>query len=152
MARRPARQPLATSFAALGAALVILALIFGTSERRGAAEPETKQETSVKYEINASGQTYNPEGSVDPNMDPDLIRVEATNGRVGYVESALMHHPPGLSVPVTEGEVEAYMSHPLVMDGWSLPVYEADGVTQVGEFHITGYRNSLKQRDLVAPK
>jgi hypothetical protein len=76
--------------------------------------------------VNASGQTY---GAANQNGIPDLVAVQATNGRSGYVY-AYQLYPPG---PKTIKQALAQNSAPPTR----MTVYESDGKTAIGEF-ITG--------------
>jgi hypothetical protein len=75
---------------------------------------EAQYATSVTtpWGINANGQTY---GTPNENGIPDLTAAQATNGKVGYYESDAMW----------DGA-----------EGDTLPVYESDGTTVIGEFRI----------------
>jgi hypothetical protein len=65
------------------------------------------------WATNANGQTY---GTIkDGGAEPDLESAYATNGRLGYVVTADLDS----DVPK------------------SIPVYESDGETVIGEFHIS---------------
>jgi len=76
--------------------------------------------------VNASGQTY---GAANQNGIPDLVAVQATNGRSGYVY-AYQLYPPG---PKTIKQALAQNNAPPTQ----MTVYESDGKTAIGEF-ITG--------------
>jgi hypothetical protein len=76
--------------------------------------------------VNASGQTY---GAGNQNGIPDLVAVQATNGRSGYVY-AYQLYPPG---PKTIKQALAENNAPPT----KMTVYESDGKTAIGEF-ITG--------------
>jgi hypothetical protein len=73
--------------------------------------------------VNASGQTY---GAANQNGIPDLVAVQATNGRSGYVY-AYQLYPPG---PHTTKQALAQNNAPPT----KMTVYESDGKTAIGEF------------------
>ncbi|WP_303203285.1 hypothetical protein [Raoultibacter timonensis] len=96
----------------------------------------------VDYPVNEYGETYGrlddvPEGAWGPYEDfvgmyPDLIRVEATNGVVGYVRRGDLFGPPPES---PEDAVWSQVEN--AMNGMpSLTVYDVDGRTVIGEFDI----------------
>lgn len=68
---------------------------------------------TTDWGVNANGQTY---GTPNENGQPDLIAVQATNGKVGYSY---------WSDFMTHGD-----------QGDTFPVYEPDGITVIGEFFI----------------
>jgi hypothetical protein len=78
---------------------------------------------------NARGQTYGtlPPGSKDPI--PDLVSVVATNGRTGYCLDRDMQGPCPRDA---EANTKACLR------GYAIPVYEADGTTEIGEFVVGG--------------
>jgi hypothetical protein len=68
----------------------------------------------------------------------DLMEVKATNGRLGYVDRALLDELTGANVANPE-EALAWMRE---LTGYStptieIPVYEADGTTQIGVFPVS---------------
>jgi hypothetical protein len=73
--------------------------------------------------LNASGQTY---GAANQNGIPDLVAVQATNGRTGYVYAYRLY-PPG---PKPIKQALAQNNAPPT----KLTVYESDGKTAIGEF------------------
>jgi hypothetical protein len=72
--------------------------------------------------INAKGQTYGVQNS---RGMPDLIAVLATNGRVGYAYSLQ------IVGPLPTSPAQAVHWHPAPR---SIPVYQPDGVTVIGQF------------------
>jgi hypothetical protein len=91
--------------------------------------------------VNANGETY---GVTKPGVgDPDLIGVlgiDDDGARIeGYVRTSdLMVQCPGALLPstpeqATEQQERCQRAYP---DGFDLPVYESDGVTRVGTFHV----------------
>lgn len=94
---------------------------------------------AIDYPTNGAGQTYGvlPGEQSSPHDVPDLIRLRATNGLVGYVYATDMDQAdPGRHVSNPE-EATAFMDalqagevpHPE-----PIPVYESDGTTLIGEF------------------
>lgn len=94
----------------------------------------TASSTSVEQEVvpgqtgtNDSGQTYGPLESLDLTTAPDLFEAFATNGRIGYVETAAFAvylEPPASPQAAAERQ-------PL---RGSLPVYAVDGTTIIGQY------------------
>jgi hypothetical protein len=79
---------------------------------------------------NVSGQTYGtPTETVYGYHEPDLIRVEGTNGRTGYAYRDQLAGPEPSS-PEQALQWQASQDGVRVV----IPVYNADGVTQIGEF------------------
>ena len=67
---------------------------------------------TTDWGVNANGQTY---GTPNENGEPDLSSAQATNGAIGYI----------------------YVSDLWELSGsGTIPVYESDGVTVIGEFPI----------------
>jgi hypothetical protein len=69
---------------------------------------------TTDWGVNANGQTY---GTPNENGSPDLTAAQATNGEVGYIYS--------------DQQMNDTQQAP-----HTLPVYESDGVTVIGEFPI----------------
>ncbi|WP_217183727.1 hypothetical protein [Streptomyces sp. AC495_CC817] len=91
---------------------------------------------------NAAGQTFGVEGG--PEGVPDLVRVSGVSPEgaaiEGYALSAELNafSPDHLEQPSTPEEAHAWQEardeeYP---HGWDIPVYESDGVTRIGTFHI----------------
>jgi hypothetical protein len=87
-------------------------------------DPDTTWTISARYAtsvttawgVNENGQTY---GTPNENGMPDLQAAQATNGKIGYIYfDDLMPTDPALDVDR------------------DIPVYESDGTTQIGVFHI----------------
>lgn len=98
----------------------------------------------TRLEINANGQTYGAEGSIEGQ--PDLVSVigAAPNGTQvdGYVFAdqinASSPDHPGLPQSPEEAlrwQEETQTKYP---NGWTIPVYASDGTTQIGTFHVGG--------------
>ncbi|CAL8974572.1 hypothetical protein CELL_01822 [Cellulomonas sp. T2.31MG-18] len=76
--------------------------------------------------VNARGQTFGVSGSA-PQGDPDLVAVEATNGRSGYAYASELEDPQ----PSSPADAGASSGR-----GRTIPVYESDGTTVIGEFAV----------------
>ncbi|WP_109474327.1 peptidase M56 family protein [Ornithinimicrobium cavernae] len=85
--------------------------------------------TETEWGVNAKGETY---GVQNENGEPDLIAVTATNGEFGYAYVADMNAAYG---PEPTSPEHAYrMQEEREGQTVSIPVYESDGETVVGEF------------------
>lgn len=86
--------------------------------------------TRTPYKTNASGQTYGTDGGAPggPLNEPDLVAVQATNGRIGYAYATQLNGP----TPTSPAQAIAQDNQPARM----IPVYESDGKTQIGEFKV----------------
>ena len=82
------------------------------------------------WATNAHGQTY---GVPNDQGEPDLMAATATNGKEGYVYRTELEGPmptsPAQAVQWTRED--AGQTH-------TIPVYESDGITQIGEFSVGG--------------
>lgn len=81
------------------------------------------------YPVNDRGQTYGVAAEVTEH-DPDLIRAQASNGRVGYVLAADLE-PPDFDSP--EAAYAWMEKQSRRGEQESVPVYAVDGVTVIGE-------------------
>lgn len=84
----------------------------------------------LKLRLNASGQTY---GS-SSNADPDLVAVVFASCAHGYVYREDLE---GFQ-PRSPKEALAYQDTPEGRKGRDIPVYESDGTTLIGQFHVDG--------------
>lgn len=83
------------------------------------------------YPVNDNGMTYGSGAGIDEDdPGPDLIAAYGTNGRCGFIRSA--DRDPG---PQTLADVRAHLADP-DPDGYDIPLYQQDGVTVIGVFHI----------------
>ena len=83
------------------------------------------------YPVNDTGMTYGSGAGIDEDdPGPDLIAAYGTNGRCGFIRSA--DRDPG---PQTLEEVRSHLSDPDPV-GYDIPLYERDGVTVIGVFHV----------------
>lgn len=91
------------------------------------------------YPRNSSGQTYGPTNdAIAVENEPDLILVAATNGLPGYVSKVELDVITGADVSSPEEAVAWQLRQDAA--GWttkSIPVYELDGTTVIGEFEIS---------------
>lgn len=101
----------------------------------GATSPSTTSPeeggipTVERFETNASGQTLGEYGvglHDDPSATPDLLRAVGTNGREGYIFTVDAFGAPAGSLSEAERAGEPRERE--------IPVYEADGVTQIGVY------------------
>jgi len=74
----------------------------------------------------------------NPNGIPDLIAVVATNGLQGYVHRAELEEADGTAAAreFTSPEDAIRWQEERAGKTFTVPVYEADGTTQIGEFVI----------------
>lgn len=79
--------------------------------------------------VNANGETY---GVENENGSPDLLAVTATNGESGYARVAEMNAAFGPQPTSPEHALE--MQEDRAGQTISVPVYESDGETVIGEF------------------
>jgi hypothetical protein len=94
--------------------------------------PAAGDKPTPAYPKNARGLSYGSDvDAPNPAQGPDLVRVYATNGRVGFVYAAQLNGP-SFSSPqeALEWDRGARQSAP------TIPVFESDGTTQIGEFRI----------------
>lgn len=90
--------------------------------------PTPKPDT---WPTNARGQTYGSSGQANTvTGEPDLIAAIATNGKTGYVLRTDMELP----APANPSEAVARNTAPPT----TIPVYQTDGLTQIGVFIIDG--------------
>lgn len=115
----------------------VLDLVPGDTTFTVKASPEMRWKLSATYVhteqtpwgVNAQGQTY---GVENDDGSPDLVAVHATNGRQGYAYTAELDGPQPTSPADALAQNDAYP------DGRDVPVYESDGLTRIGTFHIGG--------------
>ncbi|WP_114907832.1 hypothetical protein [Ornithinimicrobium murale] len=100
----------------------------GATWRLTAAYASTEM---TEWGVNAKGETY---GMENADGSPDLIGVVATNGREGYAYVSDMNAAYGPEPTSPEHALE--MQEERRGKTVSVPVYESDGETVVGEFVI----------------
>ncbi|WP_251305105.1 hypothetical protein [Georgenia satyanarayanai] len=85
---------------------------------------------------NDRGQTYGTTGSAEGK--PDLIEVEATNGKLGYVYREELDKATGETAAQDFTTPQDALEWQEENRGktHTLPVYLSDGTSQIGEFHI----------------
>ena len=90
------------------------------------------------FPTNAAGQTY---GDPDPRVAvtdyPDLLLVQATNGKIGYIDRHLLDELTGGNV-ASPAEALEWQRHRDTADPGTIyiPAYQSDGITVIGEFPI----------------
>ncbi|WP_269938570.1 peptidase M56 family protein [Arthrobacter sp. HY1533] len=91
------------------------------------------RQTTTEWGTNARGESY---GVQNGNGTPDLIAVVASNGKVGYARSAELDNAGGADFKSPEEAIAWQNEHK--GKSVSVPVYESDGTTRVGEFILGG--------------
>lgn len=86
---------------------------------------------ATDWAVNARGQTY---GVVNDRGTPDLIAADATNGRSGYVSSDELDAAGGGNPTSPEQALQEQADR--AGTTITIPVYEADGMTVIGDFVI----------------
>lgn len=96
------------------------------TSREVAQDEKTNAETFAfgTSGTNDSGQTYGPMSDLDEA--PDLFEAAATNGMIGYIKTDEWRKAVGMDLPLEDAQ------------NWtpqeaSVPVYDLDGVTVIGE-------------------
>ena len=95
----------------------------------------------TEWGVNSRGETY---GVVkDGRPDPDLQAVwiaDAQGTGIGYVRSEALHafSPDRPSLPSNPDEALAWQAErdDTYPNGWDIPVYDSEGTTQLGVFHV----------------
>ena len=103
------------------------------------------------YQTNAAGQTYGVlSAAVLPKDGPDLILVQAMEGKEGYVLKKTLDEVTGANVS-SPAEAVAWQQRQDAAS-WvntSIPVFESDGVTRIGSFEVSrsvlNYKGSAEQ-------
>jgi len=91
------------------------------------------EEDASNYPVNEQGQTYGPVPYASKSTEtPDLISATGENGVVGYVKATDLD--PKVSSPE---EAMAYQKSIEAIGYKSIPLYEADGKTVIGEFRLS---------------
>jgi len=84
------------------------------------------------WPTNERGQTYGtPQETAAGYHEPDLMRVLATNGKTGYALSTDLAGPE----PSTPEEALVWQAE-RGSEPRTIPVYESDGLTQIGVFDV----------------
>ncbi|MDQ8739175.1 hypothetical protein [Paenibacillus sp. LHD-38] len=94
----------------------------------------TASEDVPDYPVNEQGQTYgNGPFPPGPVQEPDLIGAEGVDGTMGYV---LRKDLVGEQPNTPEEALAIQKSRP--PGGHDIPLYDVDGKTVIGVFHIGG--------------
>ncbi|MFK4638216.1 hypothetical protein [Paenarthrobacter histidinolovorans] len=125
--------------------LILVGVGFGTAaatptliddhRETAVSQQQPPTQTSNIFKVNSRGQTF---GSIaqDQVAEPDLILAKATNGKIGYVNNVELKvatgHPSLFKSPEEALKWQAAQNNRAV----SVPVYEDDGMTTIGEFVI----------------
>ena len=133
------------SAAALGLAAALAAIVLGGAALAGAFDsdspapwPEPPLPAESVYPTNAAGETY---GRNKPLVqEPDLIAAVGRHGVHGYLRTSDIDGTP----PRSPEEAEAMNKRGL--RGYTVPLYESDGVTQVGVFRVGGAGGQMRMR------
>jgi hypothetical protein len=90
---------------------------------------------TTEWAINDDGDTY---GAINESGEPDLILVVATNGKEGFVHAAELARADGSAQAATFASPEQALAwqHEIAGRTISVPVYQSDGETRIGEFII----------------
>lgn len=112
----------------IGVVALMAVLLFAVAVNANLiARPEGKVTVWPK---NDHGVTYGSGlDAVSPEDEPDLIRVQATNGKEGYAYRTDLEGPEPSSPAAAIAQQKAKGGKPDV-----IPVYEVDGITQIGVF------------------
>jgi len=134
------------SVATLGLAAALTALVLGGAALAGAFDadspapwPEPPLAAESAYPTNAAGETC---GTHEPLVEkPDLMAAVGRYGVHGYLRRSDIIGAP----PETPEEAAAQTRRSL--RGYTVPLYEADGVTQIGVFRVGAGQVQMKQAD-----
>jgi len=93
-------------------------------------------EEPTNWATNANGDTY---GAQNEKGLPQLVAVKATNGLMGYVYNAELEDATGMTAALSFKTREEALAWQEKQKGKriSIPVYESDGKTVIGEFLIS---------------
>ncbi|TDK24098.1 peptidase M56 family protein [Arthrobacter crusticola] len=90
-------------------------------------------QTPTKWAVNENGDTY---GVENEQGAPDLMSVFATKGKVGYAYTEELNKANGTSAEFTSPAEALAWQDARRGKSFSVPVYESDGETVIGEFVI----------------
>jgi hypothetical protein len=123
---------------ALAVGAVITTQSFAQSANRArVSEHMFRPEPAIlDFSVNENGQTFGSSAdSVLPCEFPDLIGVVATNGREGYIYfTDSIDHPSYVPRSMEEQQAMREQGHTVYR---TVPVYDVDGRTQIGEFEYS---------------
>lgn len=109
--------------------MLLIALVISVQPIISFAAPAAEQ----PYKTNSQGQTYGVVAELtNAAEDPDLIYALAANGKYGYIKNEDLLNCGPLSPDDTDYEVRIFGNK----NYCAIPVYEQDGTTVIGEFHI----------------
>lgn len=119
-------------------------LYLNPTDFSGIATVQYITQVPTRLGVNSSGQTYGVSGSIEG--EPDLVSAIGTapDGRTieGYAFASELNgsSPDHPGMPTSPEEAvrwteEIQQKYP---NGWTIPVYESDGTTQIGTFHVGG--------------
>lgn len=91
------------------------------------------RQTTTEWGTNKNGESF---GVQNANGTPDLIAVVASNGKEGYARSTELDQARGPDFKSPEEAIAWQNEHK--GKSASVPVYESDGTTRVGEFILGG--------------
>lgn len=118
---------------AVGAATLIVMMLAAYSVVAASADlTPAPAGAPTAWPKNANGVTYGSGlDAVSLEDEPDLIEVQATNGKIGYAYRTDLEAPDPSSPAAAVAQQKTWGTQPEV-----IPVYEVDGVTQIGSFEI----------------
>ena len=95
---------------------------------------------TLKYPINENGLTYGSAfDSISPNDEPDLILARGIDGTIGYVYASDLNGKEPKSP-----EEAISLQKMKTGENITIPLYEADGKTIIGEFRISSIQDITK--------
>lgn len=104
-----------------------------------------RQLDNGQYPVNAKGETYGPEDAREiTGTEPDLVSAVATNGVKGYIRQTERRRMNG-SLFDADWDRSALKT-------LSVPVYEADGETVVGQFNIDRFVPTAEDLQFIQDK
>lgn len=123
-----------------GAAVAATPLLFAPA---GLSADGAVPAAAPEYPKNDSGLTYGSAAdAISPETEPDLILVQATNGKVGYAFKKDIDRVDGTeaieSFKSPEDALAWQERQALLTDAdRTIPVFKLDGTTKIGEFIIS---------------
>lgn len=89
-----------------------------------------------RYSVNENGMTFGSAADAPSiDLEPDLVRVVATNGREGYVLSSELAEVSGLNMASPAEAIERQENASRTIP--TLGVFAVDGQTVIGEFRLS---------------
>ena len=95
----------------------------------------TRPSSGPTYPVNVKGQTYGSGVNATSTQGPDLIAVQATNGKSGYAYRTQLD-PPLPTKLLTPKQVDTQDAR--AAKGYTIPVYAVNGTAVIGKFMIGG--------------